>query len=188
MTANLFYLIVSIIAVFLTALITYLESDKKTKMIAALIMVWAITTAYKDYKNLIISTPKPLLVLSKIDGEYDSRQPSVALFFLALTNNGDAIATNIETHPTISVDNIIIYDDTTKQADIEPGVTRRIRFRLQGETFRKVWDEQAELQLNLDLAYKDSSNNEYQDRFMAKYKPYSGETIFHPGWIIEQTP
>ena len=189
MNKNLIYLLISLIVVLLTGIITYLQSDRKRKLIAALIMLWAIATAYKEYNNYIISISKPSLVLTAIDQEYDAKpSPSSGLFFLNLKNIGGATAIKIQTHQIFSVNNTKIHEKRIEQADIEAGVTRKIRFNLEGETFRKIWNEQVEFQLRFDIVYKDSSNTEYKNRYKLKYCPHPDQTVFHPTWEILKLP
>jgi len=181
---QILYIAFTIVVAVLAAWIIFLQTDKKTKLLISVVLIWALCTAGRDVYDFVSSRPKPILVLDQIEELYDKKPPSAVLFFIKLKNNGNVTATNIHTHPIIGINDEIIYDKITEQADISPGVTVRLRFRLKGETFEKVWNESSELNLDLVISYSDPPGNNYSGNYAAKYKPYPDEPIIHPGWTI----
>lgn len=181
---QILYITFTIIVAILAAWIIFLQTDRKTKLLIVVVLIWALCTAGRDVYDFVSSQPKPILVLDQIEEHYDKKPPSAILFFIKLKNNGNITATNISTHPIIRINDETIYDKITGQADIGPGVTVRLRFRLKGETFEKVWNESSELKLDLTISYSDHRGKNYSESYTAKYKPYPDEPIIYPGWAI----
>ena len=178
------FFIVGLVALILSAWVLVLQTEKKKRLVAGLVLLWVLATAARDGYDFFKDRPRPYLILDQIDQVYDANPPTSVGFSVKIRNTGDNPATKVSTKQVWYLDDQVLYEETTEQQDIDPGQVVQLKARFQGETFKKAWNDEALLKFELLIFYSDKSDTEFSADSLAEYKPRSHEPVLGPGWTI----
>lgn len=174
------YTAISLVIALISGYFLYIQSKKRTRIILFLILLWIICSTIMNVYNYLGTRPKAALVLEGIEQHYDLNPPKSVLFLVVLRNTGNEKATNVVTEPVIFYDDEVLYQEKTKQPDINPGQPVRLRIGLTGDKFQRVWNGKAKLKLRLTGSFSGGTIDT-----TAEYETNKDEfPIVIPGWKI----